>query len=78
MIKEMENGRGNFMGINDYSEILLVIIVCILKVKVLVAPSCLTLCDPIDCSPSGSSIRRFFQVRILEWVTISSRGSSKP
>ena len=30
--------------------------------------SCLTLCDPLDCSPSGSSVHRIFQARILEWV----------
>ena len=33
----------------------------------LVAQSCLTLCDPMDCSPPGSSVHRIFQVRILEW-----------
>ena len=34
-------------------------------------------CDPMDCSLPGSSIRRFSQVRILQWVGISfSRGSS--
>ena len=35
------------------------------------------LCDPVDCSLPGSSIRGILQVRILEWVAISfSRGSS--
>ena len=29
-------------------------------------------CNPMDCSPSGSSVHRLFQARILEWVTISS------
>jgi len=49
-----------------------------LKVKVKVK-SCLTLCDPMDCSLSGSSIRGILQARILEWVAISfSRGSSQP
>ena len=38
-----------------------------------------TLCDPMDCSPPGSSVHEIFQVRILEWVAISfSRGSSQP
>ena len=37
----------------------------------LVAQSCLTLCDPLDCSLSGSSIHRVFQPRILKWVVIS-------
>ena len=44
-----------------------------------VAQSCLTLCDPMDCSPPGSSIHGIPQARILEWVAISfSRGSSRP
>ena len=41
--------------------------------------SCLTLCDPMDCSLSDSSVHEIFQARILEWVAISfSRGSSQP
>ena len=32
-----------------------------------VAQSCLTLCDPMDCSPPGSSIHGIFQARVLEW-----------
>ena len=44
-----------------------------------VAWSCLTLCDPMDCSLSGSSVHGILQARILEWVAISfSRGSSWP
>ena len=40
--------------------------------------SCLTLCDPMDCSPPGSSVHRILQARILEWVAMpSSRGSSQ-
>ena len=39
--------------------------------------SCLILFDPVDCSPSGSSVHAILQARILEWATISySRGSS--
>ena len=38
--------------------------------------SCLTLCDPMDCSPAGSSVHEILQTRILEWVSTSySRGS---
>ena len=33
--------------------------------------SCLTLCDPMDSSPPGSSGHRILQARILEWVAIS-------
>ena len=41
------------------------------------AHSCPTLCDPLDCSPLGSSVHGIFKARILEWVSISySRGSS--
>ena len=41
--------------------------------------SCLTFCDPMDCSPPGSSVHGILQARILEWVAISfSRGSSQP
>ena len=29
--------------------------------------SCLTLCDPMDCSPPGSSVHGILQARILEW-----------
>ena len=45
----------------------------------LVAQSCPTLCDPMDCSPPGSSVYGIIQARILEWVaTPSSRESSQP
>ena len=49
------------------------------EVKVLVAQSCLTLCDPLDCSPPGSSVPRILQAKILEWLVIPfSKGSSQP
>ena len=32
----------------------------------------LALCDPMDCSPPGSSVHGILQARILEWVAISS------
>ena len=38
-----------------------------------------TLCDPMDCSPPGSSVCEISQARILDWVAISfSRGFSRP
>ena len=41
--------------------------------------SCLTLCDPMDCSPPGSSVHGILQARIMEWVSKPfSRGSSWP
>ena len=46
-------------------------------VCVLVAQSRTTLCNPMDCRPSGSSVHGVPQMRILEWVAIPfSRGSS--
>ena len=33
--------------------------------------SCLTLCDPVDYSPPGSSVHGLLQARILEWVAVS-------
>ena len=43
----------------------------------LVAQSCPTLCDPMDCSLSGSPVHGISHVIILEWVAISSsKGSS--
>ena len=42
-----------------------------------VTQSCLTLCNPMDCSLLGSSIHGIFQARVLEWIAISfSRESS--
>ena len=44
-----------------------------------VAQSCLTLCNPMDGSPPGSSVHRIHQARILDCFAISfSRGSSQP
>ena len=37
-----------------------------------VTQSCLALCDPMDCSPPGSSVRGILQTRMLAWVAISS------
>ena len=44
-----------------------------------VTQSCLTLCDPMDCSLPGSSVHGTFQALVLEWIAISfSKGSSQP
>ena len=41
--------------------------------------SCPTLCDPVDCSSSGSSVHGILHARILEWVAMPSfRGFSWP
>ena len=45
----------------------------------LIAKSCLTLCDPMDCSPPGSSVHEISQTRILELVAIPFlREASQP
>ena len=45
----------------------------------IVTQSCLTLCNPMDCSLTGFSVQGISQARFLEWVAISfSRGSSDP
>ena len=47
--------------------------------SLLVTQSCLTLCNPMDCSPPGSSVHGILQEGILEWVaTPFCRGSSWP
>ena len=46
--------------------------------EVLVAQSCPTLCNPMDCSPPASSVHGILQAKILQWVAILfSRGSSQ-
>ena len=41
--------------------------------------NCLTLCDPMECSPPDSSVHGILQARILKWIAVSSsRGSSRP
>ena len=49
------------------------------SVRVLLAQWCLTLCDPMDCSPPGFSVHGILQARRLEWIAISlSKGTSWP
>jgi len=45
-----------------------------------VAQLCLTLHDPMDCSPPGSSVHGIFQARVLEWgaIAFSDRYSAIP
>ena len=43
-----------------------------------VAQLCLTLSDPMDCSPPGLSVHGIFQARVLEWgaIAFSNVGTS--
>ena len=43
-------------------------------VCVLVTYSCLTLCNPMDCSPPGYCVHEVYQARILEWLPPPSLG----
>ena len=43
--------------------------------EVLVTQSCLTLCNPMDCSTPGSSVHGILQAGILEWVAVPSPGN---
>ena len=59
-----------------YPSVCVCVCVC---VCVRVTQSCLTLCDPMDCSPAGSSVHAILQARIQKLVAISlSRGSFWP
>ena len=50
-----------------------------MAVLCLVTQSCPTLCNPMDCSPPGSSVHGILQARILEYIAVpSSRRSSQP
>ena len=77
--RRLLKGRNHFSDVekklpNYPSEHLNWFIVC-----VLVTQSCPTLCDPMGCSPPGSSFHEILQAKILEWVAIPfSRGSSQP
>ena len=67
---------GIFTGFDNCCISMPILAPCILSE---VAQSCLTLCDPMDCSLPCSSVHGIFQVRVLGWVVISfSRGSSQP
>ena len=51
----------------------------VVKMSCMHAQSLQTLCDPVDCSPPGSSVHGILQARVLEWITMpSSKGSSQP
>ena len=73
---------GMFKWIFDGAAAIIAIVVLILLNPMNwseVAQSCLTLCDPIDCSVPGFSVQGIFQATVLEWIAISfSRGSSQP
>ena len=63
--------------VNTYSEHSLILGIVTSESEVI--QSCLTLCNPMNCSLPGSPVHGIFQARVLEWVAIPfSRGSSRP
>ena len=71
-----------FLHVSRVTHALTVCTACWKVARVLacsVAKSSLTLCDPMACSPPGSSVHRISQARILEWIAIFySSGSLQP
>ena len=62
-----------------YYQNMFICLMLYLSICCLVAQSCPTLCNPMDCSLPGFSVHGIFQARVLEWVAISfSMGSSRP
>ena len=72
--------RGSYMIPQPYHTYCLYFcMISLLESESDIAQSCLTLCDPMDCSLPGFSVHGIFQARVLEWAAISfSRGSSWP
>ena len=55
------------------------VFICVVIAVQSLSQSRLTLCNPMDHSPPGSSVHGILQARILEWVAMpSSRGPSQP
>ena len=69
----------NQTRLSDWTELSKIILCMCLCVRVWSRFSRVWLCDPVDCSPPGSSVHGILQARILEWAVMpSSRGSSGP
>ena len=70
----------NYMGSIVIGVINLLRLYCIVDVAAAAAkslPSCPTLCDPTDGSPTGSPVPGILQARTLEWVAISFSSAGK-
>ena len=74
--------NSNWVEVISLTTLLYHIFILSLKIKQVCAESlqlCLTLCNPIDCSPPVYSVHGILQARILEWVAIPfSMGTSQP
>ena len=68
----------SWMGRRDNYTVPVCVCVCVCAGCVLSRFNCVpTLCDPMHCSPPGSSVHRILQPRILEWVAMPSSRSSR-
>ena len=56
------------------TQCLLKFVLCVILIKVLVTQLCLTLCDPIDCSPPNSSVHGFFKQEYWSGLSFPSPG----
>ena len=59
------------LGFSTYYIMNLQVMVCMCVCARACTQSHLTLCDPMDCSPAGSSVHGILQARTLEWAAIS-------
>ena len=64
----------SFVSGNRFKEMLVKVSKFFTDNEVIVTQSCLTLCEPMDCSLPGSFVYGILQARILEWVSISFPG----
>ena len=82
LVRELHPGNIPSLSPDEVSKNYLPLYICVCVCVCVCAKSlqsCPTLCDPMDCNPSGSSVHGISQPGILEWVVIStSRGSSWP
>ena len=65
----LSGGFDEIKAIVNWGERKYIFMNCYLKVKMLIAQLCPTLCDPMDCSLPGSFVHEISQARILEWVS---------
>ena len=62
---------------SESSKVVMGMILCYAMLYAKSHQSCLTLCDPIDGSPTGSPVPGILQARTLEWVAISFSNACK-
>ena len=71
LVASAKINAGKFLSLINLSTHLFFLLMGIAAAAAKSLQSCLTLCDPIDCSPPGSTVPGILQARTLEWVAIS-------